>query len=424
MWSRPENPVKIQPSQLKPGVFVWLDVGWQDHPFFTNKFRITSQAEINQIIALGLPHVYYYPNKSTSAPAPVPMPESAPVPVATTPALEAVAAPKISEKKALLQKQKDAAARADRGWERASNQVREVLLDLGRQPKKAGAALSSLTQETAKMISGSDEVLLHLLGDKNGSGPQFHALNVMTLSMVLGKAMNLSESDLGDLAMGALAHDAGLGKVPLPIIQAKNRQRHEEAFYREHCQYGVEFAKAAGVFSQQAINIIQDHHEFVDGSGYPAQKTAIAPLASIVAVVNRYDELCSPDSPAQRSLMPAEALAHIYAKENGKFDKRILNLLIRILGVYPPGTIVALSDGLLGLVVSPGKASLRPKVLIYEQDLPKDEAAVADLSDIPDLKIDESIRPETLPPDVLKWLNPRQRLSYFFSVEQTSLADN
>ena len=78
--------------------------------------------------------------------------------------------------------------------------------------------------------------------------------------------------------------------------------------------------------------------------------------------------------------------------------------------------MVQLSDESLALVVSPGSHSLRPRVLIYSPELPKDEAPMLELAGEPDLKIVETIRPSTLPADVLQWLNPQQRLSYFFSV--------
>jgi len=57
--------------------------------------------------------------------------------------------------------------------------------------------------------------------------------------------------------------------------------------------------------------------------------------------------------------------------------------------------------------------------LIYSPELPKEEAPMLELSGEPDMKIVEAIRPATLPPDVLQWLNPQQRLSYFFSVSNT-----
>jgi hypothetical protein len=116
--------------------------------------------------------------------------------------------------------------------------------------------------------------------------------------------------------------------------------------------------------------------------------------------------------------MPAEALARMFRVEAARFDPRLMSLLIKLLGVYPPGTLVKLNDESLALVVSPGKESLRPTVLIYSPEVDKREAPTVDLGQVPELKIDEAVRPSTIPADVLAWLNPRQRLSYFFSTEK------
>ena len=166
-----------------------------------------------------------------------------------------------------------------------------------------------------------------------------------------------------------------------------------------------------------ALAIVSDHHEFLDRSGFPRGITNPGVLAGIVGLVNRYDRLCGPESPEKATLMPAEALSVLFARESAKFDQKLLSLLVKTLGIYPPGTIVMLNDGSLGLVVSPGRDSLRPEILIYDSDVDKANAIVIDLHDAPELKIEESIRPSTLPQDVLFWLNPRQRLSYFFSTD-------
>ena len=115
--------------------------------------------------------------------------------------------------------------------------------------------------------------------------------------------------------------------------------------------------------------------------------------------------------------MPAEALARLFRTETARFDGKLLSLMIKLLGVYPPGTVVRLNDDALGLVVSPGRDSLRPTVLIYTPEVNKKEAPTVDLAKAPQLKIEEALRPSTLPPDVQAWMNPRQRLSYFYSSE-------
>jgi HD-GYP domain-containing protein (c-di-GMP phosphodiesterase class II) len=419
MWTRPEHSVLIHPSQLVIGLFVDIELPWSDHPFLYSKFRITSAEQIAEIQALGLPKIKFFPNRSTTGPGLI----AETPPVASAPAVT----PQVphrdtfqEEKKAKLQAQKDSARRAERGWENAAKQTREALAGLSQNPRMAGQLLAKLSTETAEKVSSGGEILIHLLGDKKGEGPQFHALNVMTLSMILGKSLKLTEGELSDLALGALAHDVGKARIPPHLLKAKTRAKHEEDFYRAHVQYGLELAREAGMFSVGSLAIIGEHHEFLNGSGFPRGNRKPSPMAQIVGLVNRYDRLCGPESPDKPSLMPAEALAVLFAREADKFDEKLLGLLIKSLGVYPPGTIIMLNDGSLGLVVSPGRQSLRPEILIYDPDVDKTDAIVIDMSDTPDLKIEESIRPANLPSDVLFWLNPRQRLSYFFSMESAT----
>jgi len=423
MWKKPEKPILIDPSQVVIGLFVWIDLSWDDHPFLYNRFKIRDDKQIATIRALRAHgHLYYYAEKSTATPAPlVEIVEEVPEAAADTVAERGFAeemARQNEEKHARLRQQKDVAARADRAWEQAARVTREAMLGMVRTPKQAGAQLLDLSQRTASLISQGQEVLLHLLGDKQGEGPQFHALNVMTLSMLLGKAAGLGEQQLAELALGTLAHDIGKAKVPLHILKAKTRAKHEEDFYRMHGAYGLELAKVSGVFGPVALSVIADHHEYLDGSGWPLGKTNPGPAARIAAVVDRYDRLCSPESPEREALMPSEALARLFRTESAKFDQHLLKLLIKLLGVYPPGTLVRLNDESLGLVVSPGKDSLRPNILIYSPEMPKQEAPTIDLAQVAELKIEEALRPSALPADVLQWMNPRQRLSYFFSTDK------
>lgn len=426
MWKKPGTPVAIDPSQLVVGLYVWLDVKWDEHPFISNRLMVKTTKDVALIQSLGVTgQLYYYPDQSTTTPIASAVDEQA-----KDASVAAVRAEKEAVKqdvlrlekikKDKLRLQKDAATRADQAWSKAASITREALVNLARSPRMAGDQLAQLSRETAFTIARGDSILLHLLGDKKAQGPQFHALNTMTLCMLVGKKVGLSERQLDDLALGALAHDSGKAQIPPQILKTSKRKKHEEDFARQHVQFSVQFAKQSGAFSTEALTIIADHHETSDGTGWPSGKKAVGTPARILAMVNRYDRLCTPEAADQAPLMPAEALATMFRNEAARFEPALLSTLIKLLGVYPPGTLVQLSDGSLALVVSPGRQSLKPVVLIYSPDLPKEEAPTLALETEPDLKITEAIRPATLPPDVLQWLNPQQRLSYFFSVETGS----
>jgi HD-GYP domain-containing protein (c-di-GMP phosphodiesterase class II) len=426
MWKKLDQPVAIDPSQVVVGLYVWLDVSWDKHPFFSSRMLVKTENDVLIIKSLDVVgKLYYYPEQSTAEPGTVVVDE-----VVHTPdedAIEAtrknaVAAEIHALERAKKTKQaslREAAARADQAWSNAARATKQALNDLPRSPKMAGKQLVTLSVETAAMVSKGSEVLLHLLGDKNEQGPQFHALNTMTLSMLVGKKAGLSERALADLALAALAHDAGESQIPPQILKNAQRKKHEEDFYRQHVNFSLQYASESGVFSQEALTTIADHHEAMDGSGWPKGKkdAALSVPARILSMVDRYDILCSPDTTKGVPLMPAEALATMFRNESARLDKSLLSMMIKLLGVYPPGTVVQLSDGALALVIAPGKSSLKPTVLLYTPELSKDAAPTLELANEPDLKIAEAIRPSSLPADVFQWLSPQQRLSYFFSVD-------
>ena len=168
--------------------------------------------------------------------------------------------------------------------------------------------------------------------------------------------------------------------------------------------------------SIRATEIILRHHECFDGSGYPRRLTGnqISPLSMIVAIVNAYDNLVNPPNVAD-ALTPHESLSHLFAVKRGKFQEVPLRAFIRCLGVYPPGSIVQLSNEMLGLVLSinPDKP-LKPNVLVYDPDVPKDESVIIDMEKENDLNISKSLRPGQLPREVYAYLSPRKRVTYYF----------
>ena len=164
------------------------------------------------------------------------------------------------------------------------------------------------------------------------------------------------------------------------------------------------------------LAIIFQHHEMADGTGYPtgAKLDKIAFPARVVALVNFYDNLCNPADLAQ-AMTPHEALSIMFGQRRGKFDAAILQQMIRCLGVYPPGSIVTLSNDAIGLVMSVNPTKpLRPRVMAYDAEVPKEEAILLNLEQETDIIIAKALRPALLPPAVYTYLSPRQRVTYYF----------
>ena len=114
-------------------------------------------------------------------------------------------------------------------------------------------------------------------------------------------------------------------------------------------------------------------------------------------------------------MTPHEALSLLFAQGKSKFDTSILNAFIKMMGVYPPGSTVQLTDDRYALVVGANSSRpLRPSVMVYEPGVSREEALVLDLDQTENLGIRRSIRPTQLPQAAYEYLSPRQRVAYFF----------
>jgi len=145
--------------------------------------------------------------------------------------------------------------------------------------------------------------------------------------------------------------------------------------------------------------------------------------ARIVSLVNRYDNLCNPAKVAN-SLTPHEALSLIFAQSRNKFDATMLNAFIRMMGVYPPGSVVQLTDDRYAAVVSCNSSRpLKPRVLVCDTKVPVEQALLLNLDGQADLGIRRSLKPTQLPAAARDYLSPRQRMVYFFEPVMADAAD-
>ncbi|MES2071796.1 MAG: HD-GYP domain-containing protein [Pseudomonadota bacterium] len=407
----------ISVEQLCIGLYVHLDVGWLNHSFARNSFKIKNAQQIAAIKQLGLKTVRVEPGRSDCRPLPAnPNPDLTPTEIAQ-PSPEEMEL--INAKKARIDKlieESSAIAQCEKEFEKAANTLKNISRNLFARPQEAQKEADQLIQRMLDSLLADKDIAIHLMNDKiAGEETYYHSLNVSVLAMMLAKEMQLSELDIKLIGVGCLFHDIGKIEIPDRIVNKSFAlTKSEQNLLQQHCQYGAAIAEKLGL-PKQVTDIILQHHEYADGSGYPQRLTAsqISPLARIVSVVNAYDNHCNRPNPAD-SLTPYEALAFMFKQQRKLFEPAALDMFIHCLGVYPPGTIVQLSDASLGMVMSINSGKpLRPSVLIYDPDIPKNEAIILDLSREPELEVAASLRPRQLSPEVYDYLSPRKRMSYF-----------
>jgi putative nucleotidyltransferase with HDIG domain len=233
---------------------------------------------------------------------------------------------------------------------------------------------------------------------------------------MMARDLKLPIEVVGALGMGALLHDIGRKEVPDKILRKTEPLTHAERnFYELHCQFGADIGNKLQL-PAPVVAIIREHHELFDGSGYPAKLKgdSTSLLSRIVVIANYYDELCNPPVLAD-ALTPHEALSLMFAKLRSKFDPKLLQAFIRCLGVYPPGTIVQLSNGVLGMVSTVNTSRpMKPVLVVYDAAVPQDEAIMLDMEHETEVNIAKAIRPAQVPRDVYAYLSPRKRVSYYF----------
>lgn len=416
MKHRQSTPLYIDVRQLRVGMFIHLDVGWMGHPFALNSFRLSSEEQIATLRGMGIERIRWDPSRSdpgvlAALVPPKPAAASAGVVSLTQQQEEAR-----QRRRALLAAQQASLSCCEREFNQAARTFRQATELAHVQPEVARAQTEQLVDSFIGHVDGVHDTCIRLLTEAAGDRASTHSLNVTVLSMLLGRAMGMYGVELRQLGVGAMLHD--IGKVDLPDW-LRWKDEHftlaEIQFYQEHVALGVTLARKMQL-PPEVVQIIGQHHEHMDGTGFPSRISGerIAMPARIVGMVNRYDNLCNPHNPV-RALTPHEALSLMFAQMKSRFDATLLNAFIRMMGVYPPGSVVQLTDDRHALVVSVNsERPLKPRVVVHDPQVPRDEALILDLEAEPVLGIRRSLKPQQLPKAALDYLSPRPRMCYFF----------
>jgi HD-GYP domain-containing protein (c-di-GMP phosphodiesterase class II) len=196
----------------------------------------------------------------------------------------------------------------------------------------------------------------------------FHSVNVAILSLALGSMLSSDRRFLNSLGVGALMHDIGKMAIDVEILNKPGALTSEEwEQVRGHPLAGAGVAASMPGLDRASIVVILEHHMREDLDGYPQRRPARAQHLSsrIVAVADAYDAMTSRRTYSEARLQD-EAM-EVLAKNSGTaFDPVLVRLFVKMLGIYPPRSVVRLSSGETGIVLRPGGADvLRPHVRVF-----------------------------------------------------------
>ncbi|WP_372994205.1 HD-GYP domain-containing protein [Marinobacter sp.] len=256
--------------------------------------------------------------------------------------------------------------RAQATWSRTQTFVEEVTrqIEAGNQLNLQSAR--PIIRECVDSVKANPSAMFWMSRIKSRDAyTAQHCLRVAIFCVSFARFLGLPDEDLEIVGMCGLLHDLGKLKVPDEILNKPGALTPEEhSTMREHTTLGYELLRADPHLDPIISDVTCHHHERIDGRGYPKQlaEWQISRFARLVSIVDAFDAITS-DRCYRDGLPASEAIRILYRNRGQQFDANMVEAFIRMIGVYPPGSLVELSTGEVAIVVAthPGR-KLKPRV--------------------------------------------------------------
>ncbi|MFP4241145.1 MAG: HD-GYP domain-containing protein [Chitinispirillaceae bacterium] len=343
--------MKISIDELTPGMYVGDVFNDRDVLLYSAEAMITEQSQIAKLKNHGVRFVYVYPEKGQN------------FHTAAVPAEELSQAEIARDYLSQLEK----ARRAYLGAVSVVKQVTESILKDNRFDPRIIQYADNFVQE----VIADPDVFLAVSRMKNSDEKLYvHSVNVAILTASATQVLDYASEDIKVCVIGAMLHDLGLVKLP-PQLREKERSltSPESALIKKHPTLGLEMLSSIGSFPDPAKTIVLQHHERLNGSGYPSRLKGdqISEASFICAIADVYDTFVT-SAPSRNPCSPQEALALIFQGAGEEYPRGLVEAFTRFLGIYPVGSFVKLESGEMGLVVKNNRHSLLTPTLIVCTD--------------------------------------------------------
>lgn len=398
-------PTKIDVRELKVGMYVCaLDKPWLESGFLFQGFELKTQADIDAV-RKECEYVYIDIEKQSV----ILKHALKPTPYLTTGTLEKKRTnqPRISFIQEIDQ--------ATDTYGKTSNLVRSFMEDvqLGRGINVA-VAKKAVAECVDSVLRSTDALLWMTQLKRKDVYTAQHSMNVCILSIALGKHLNFSPVELNNLGLCGMMHDMGKMNVPLEILNKPGQLEGKELkIMQSHTLYGRKLLLASKDMFPGAIDVACSHHERLDGAGYPYKLTdsQITPYSRIVTIADVYDAISS-DRVYKKGKTHLETISIMTKNSGTHLDPKLIFKFIECMGIYPPGNLVELNSGEVGIVIEVNpEHKLKPKILlILDENKQRHPLQLIDLfleggMTTGDRTIKNIIRPEQYSIDINEFAN-------------------
>ncbi len=259
-----------------------------------------------------------------------------------------------------------------------------------------------MVEQIMKRLMEDEAAVLGMATINAGSEEELlHGINVMIYSLHIGVALGLPEDGLTSLGISALTHD--IGKVAFD----RDDPAQEAEMERLHPTVGADMLSRVPDETHAPMLVAYEHHMGTDGSGFPERQGDYVahPYSRMVSVANRYDRLSKAGDNGEPTTTPDKAVAALLRRAGGELDPFFARLFVRVLGVFPIGCVVRLSDHSVGVVSARGEDLFAPqvRVVLGVDGIELDEPIDVDMAQ-DERSVVEVVAPENLGVTVSEYL--------------------
>ncbi len=378
---------RISTSQLRSGMFLVrvLDSWWKS-PFFVHRRLLNTASEVEQLMSSGIREVEIDTSLGVGVASDVESTNDEDLPLVDDSSISADYA-HISDIDPESTKSLDSGYFSDPDPGSKESESREAIVSLREaavaavegafegvktghlisEPALRGAAQALVQKSLADPVLVAEILLIDSLKqcDKSLYG---HVVDTAVYAILIGLQLGWDEEKLERVGIAGLLHDVGYMRLPQNVVKAHWEGRSDSVLLQKHVVMGETLIKRQAQFSDDIVRMVREHHAYLDGSGYPEGQggAQLSDSGQLLGIVDYFDEMITVGGPTG-ALPIAIAIRRLYQEsKKGKFSTAYIEAMIRILGVFPVGTVVQLSTGEQAVVTKQHpKIGLVPQVKIF-----------------------------------------------------------